>query len=99
MIKVGIVGGAGYTAGELIRLLVNHPKVELDFVYSTSNAGNRISKVHQDLLGSVDLTFSDKVTQDIAVLFLCLGHGNSKKFLEKCKFSSATRIIDLSVFR
>jgi len=96
MIKVGIVGGAGYTAGELIRLLVNHSKVELDFVYSTSNVGNYIYEVHQDLIGSIDLKFSSKVNKQVDVLFLCLGHGNSKKFLEQNEFSSETKIIDLS---
>lgn len=96
MIKVGIVGGAGYTAGELIRLLVNHSKVELDFVYSTSNAGNYIYKVHQDLLGSIDLKFTNEINKQVDVLFLCLGHGNSKKFLEQNEFSSETKIIDLS---
>lgn len=96
MIKVGIVGGAGYTAGELIRLLINHSKVELDFVYSTSNAGNYIYSVHQDLLGALDLKFSSEVNAKVDVLFLCLGHGNSKKFLEQHEFSNATKIIDLS---
>ena len=96
MIKVGIVGGAGYTAGELIRLLVNHSKVELDFVYSTSNAGNYIYNVHQDLLGALDLKFSGEVNSNVDVLFLCLGHGNSRKFLEQNQFSKTTKIIDLS---
>ena len=96
MIKVGIVGGAGYTAGELIRLIVNHSKIELDFVYSTSNAGNFIYQVHQDLLGALDLKFSNKVNSNVDVLFLCLGHGNSKKFLETNLFSKNTKIIDLS---
>jgi N-acetyl-gamma-glutamyl-phosphate reductase len=96
MIKVGIVGGAGYTAGELIRLIVNHPSVELDFVYSTSNAGNYIYQVHDDLLGALDLKFTSEVNKNIDVLFLCLGHGNSKKFLENNLFSNNTKIIDLS---
>lgn len=96
MIKVGIVGGAGYTAGELIRLLINHSKVELDFVYSTSNAGNYIYNVHQDLLGALDLKFSGEVNSNVDVLFLCLGHGNSRKFLEQNQFSKTTKIIDLS---
>ncbi len=96
MIKVGIVGGAGYTAGELIRLIINHSKIELDFVYSTSNAGNYIYQVHQDLLGAIDLKFSNKVNTNVDVLFLCLGHGNSKKFLETNLFSKNTKIIDLS---
>lgn len=96
MIKVGIVGGAGYTAGELIRLIVNHTNVALDFVYSTSNAGNYIYQVHQDLLGSIDLKFTSEVNTNVDVLFLCLGHGNSKKFLENNLFSNNTKIIDLS---
>ncbi|MEC3905648.1 N-acetyl-gamma-glutamyl-phosphate reductase [Tamlana sp. 2201CG12-4] len=95
MIQVGIIGGAGYTAGELIRLLINHPKAEINFVYSTSNAGNQISKVHQDLTGSLNLKFTDKVNPNIDVLFLCLGHGNSVKFLEANTFSDKTKIIDL----
>ena len=96
MIQVGIIGGAGYTAGELIRLLLNHSKVSINFVYSTSNAGNKVSKVHQDLIGSTDLEFTSEINPDVDVLFLCLGHGNSKAFLEKNQFSSKTKIIDLS---
>ena len=96
MIKAGIIGGAGYTAGELMRLLIHHSKVEIDFIFSTSNAGNPVSKVHQDLLGSTDLVFSDTINPEVDVLFLCLGHGNSKVFLEKNSFSGATKIIDLS---
>lgn len=96
MIKVGIVGGAGYTAGELIRLLVNHSKVELDFVYSTSNAGNYIYAVHQDLLDQIDLKFTNEANPNVDVLFLCLGHGNSKQFLAQHEFSKQTKIIDLS---
>lgn len=95
MKKVGIIGGAGYTAGELIRLLVNHPKVALSFVYSTSNAGNQIGDIHQDL-AYLDLSFTDKVQLDVDVVFLCLGHGNSGKILEQFAFSSETKIIDLS---
>ncbi len=94
-IKVGIIGGAGYTAGELIRLLINHPQAEINFVFSTSNAGNKISKVHQDLIGSLDLEFTDTVNPNIDVLFLCLGHGNSVKFLSANTFSENTKIIDL----
>lgn len=96
MIEAGIIGGAGYTAGELIRLLLNHPKAKINFVYSTSNAGNKLYKVHQDLLGSTDLEFTQEINPNIDVLFLCLGHGNSKAFLEENKFSSHTKIIDLS---
>ncbi len=94
-IKVGVIGGAGYTAGELIRLLINHPKTEIDFVFSTSNAGNKISKVHQDLVGALNLRFTDEVNPDVDVLFLCLGHGNSVKFLAANSFSNNTKIIDL----
>ena len=95
MVQVGIIGGAGYTAGELIRLLIHHTKAEINFVYSTSNAGNKISAVHQDLVGSIDLVFTDDVNSNIDVLFLCLGHGNSVKFLENNSFSENTKIIDL----
>jgi len=96
MIKVAIVGGAGYTAGELIRLLVNHPQAELNFVYSTSNAGNYIYQVHQDLLGTLDLKFTNEINPKVDVLFLCLGHGNSTTFLENNSFSPSTKVIDLS---
>lgn len=96
MIKAGIIGGAGYTAGELIRLILNHDKVTLDFVYSTSNAGNKIYEVHRDLLGDTDMKFTSTVNLDIDVLFLCLGHGNSSLFLKENTFQEHTRIIDLS---
>jgi N-acetyl-gamma-glutamyl-phosphate reductase len=96
MIKAGIVGGAGYTAGELIRILNHHPKADLDFVYSTSNAGNPITQVHQDLIGELSLVFTDTINKEVDVLFLCLGHGNSTAFLEKNSFSENTKIIDLS---
>ena len=95
MIQAGIIGGAGYTAGELIRLLIHHTKVEINFVFSTSNAGNKISDIHQDLVGSLELNFTDTINSTIEVLFLCLGHGNSKKFLDNNSFSDATKIIDL----
>ncbi|MDO6744540.1 N-acetyl-gamma-glutamyl-phosphate reductase [Tenacibaculum soleae] len=95
MIQAGIIGGAGYTAGELIRLLINHPKVEINFVFSTSNAENKISNIHQDLVGTLNLKFTNTINSNIDVLFLCLGHGNSKKFLESNTFSDATKIIDL----
>lgn len=96
MIKAGIIGGAGYTAGELIRLLMHHPKVTLDFVFSTSNAGNKIADIHQDLVGELEQAFTDQLNSEVDVLFLCLGHGNSKTFLEKNQFSIKTKIIDLS---
>jgi len=95
-IKAGIIGGAGYTAGELIRLFVFHPQVEIDFVFSTSNAGNKISNIHQDLVGTLESNFADKINPNVDVLFLCLGHGNSKAFLEVNTFSKDTKIIDLS---
>jgi len=95
-IQVGIIGSAGYTAGELIRLLLNHSQVNIKFVFSTSNAGNKVYAVHQDLVGSTELVFSDAIDANVDVVFLCLGHGNSKAFLEKNTFSSTTRIIDLS---
>ena len=96
MIKVGIIGGAGYTAGELIRLLIHHPAVEIDFVFSTSNAGNKICAVHQDLIGQTKLSFTSEVNADVDVVFLCLGHGNSTVFLQNNTFSNDTKIIDLS---
>ena len=96
MIKVGIIGGAGYTAGELIRLLLNHKETTIDFVFSTSNADNKIHKVHQDLIGSTEMVFTSEINADVDILFLCLGHGNSKAFLEQHSFSDETKIIDLS---
>ncbi|WP_075341390.1 N-acetyl-gamma-glutamyl-phosphate reductase [Tenacibaculum agarivorans] len=96
MIKAGIIGGAGYTAGELIRLLLHHKEVTIDFVYSTSNAGNKISAIHQDLVGATEQSFTSTVNPNIDVLFLCLGHGNSGKFLSEHQFYNHTKIIDLS---
>ncbi|MCM4160226.1 N-acetyl-gamma-glutamyl-phosphate reductase [Antarcticibacterium flavum] len=96
MIKAGIIGGAGYTAGELIRILLRHPEVELNFLYSTSQAGKPVAGIHQDLLGETELVFDSEVNPDADVVFLCLGHGNSVKFLKENKFSEKTRIIDLS---
>src|SRR5690606_34434932 len=95
-VKVGIIGSAGYTGGELIRLLLNHQSAEIVFAHSESNGGNLISDVHLDLLGETDLRFSDSLTQDVDVLFLCVGHGNARKFLTNHKISETTRIIDLS---
>ena len=96
MLEVGIIGGAGYTAGELIRLLLNHPETNINFVYSTSNAGNKLYKVHQDLIGDTEINFTSAINADVDVLFLCLGHGNSTAFLQKNSFSENTKIIDLS---
>lgn len=95
-IKAGIIGGAGYTGGELIRILINHSKVEIAFIHSNSNAGNLISDVHTDLLGDTDLLFTDQFDQEIDVLFLCVGHGDAKKFLEAHPISGSIKIIDLS---
>lgn len=79
MIKVGIIGGAGYTAGELIRLLLNHPDAEITFVNSTSNAGNKITDVHSGLYGETDLIFTDELPLDqIDLLFFCTAHGDTK---------------------
>ncbi len=96
MIKAGIVGGAGYTGGELIRILINHPEVEIAFVHSTSNAGNYIYDAHTDLLGDTQLKFTKELNQDIDVLFLCVGRGDAKKFLEANKIDEKIKIIDLS---
>jgi N-acetyl-gamma-glutamyl-phosphate reductase len=95
-IKVGIVGGAGYTGGELIRLLIHHPYVAVSFIHSRSNADNLVSSIHQDLIGETDLKFAADLSDDIDVLFLCVGHGEAKKFLEANKISDKIKIIDLS---
>lgn len=95
-IRAGIIGGAGYTGGEMLRILVNHPNVEIAFVNSTSNAGNLISDVHTDLIGDTDLKFTSDIPQDIDVLFLCVGHGDAKKFLGANPINENIKIIDLS---
>ncbi|NTE03577.1 N-acetyl-gamma-glutamyl-phosphate reductase [Agrobacterium tumefaciens] len=95
-IKAGIIGGAGYTGGEMLRILINHPNVEIAFVNSTSNAGNLISDVHTDLIGDTDLKFVSDIPQDIDVLFLCVGHGDARKFLAANPISDNIKIIDLS---
>ncbi len=95
-IKVGIAGGAGYTGGELLRILVNHPEVEILSVHSNSNAGNPISDIHTDLFGDTDLKFTNALSQDIDVLFLCVGHGDAKKFLDSNPINPGIKIIDLS---
>ncbi len=95
-IKAGIIGGAGYTGGELLRLLVHHPDVAVSFVHSRSNAGKPLDSVHQDLIGDTELFFTDKLSEDIDVLFLCLGHGESKKFLTENKIADAIKVIDLA---
>ncbi|MEJ5994011.1 N-acetyl-gamma-glutamyl-phosphate reductase [Pedobacter sp. Du54] len=95
-IKVGIIGGAGYTGGEMLRILINHPNVEIAFVNSTSNAGNLISDVHTDLIGETDLKFTANLQQEIDALFLCVGHGDAKKFLTANPINNSIKIIDLS---
>lgn len=97
MIKVGIIGGAGYTAGELIRLLINHPDVEIIFVNSTSNAGNRLTDVHEGLYGETDMMFTgDLPLDEIDLLFFCTAHGDTKKFLESHSVPEKLKVIDLS---
>lgn len=95
-IKVGIVGGAGYTAGELIRLLLHHPHAEITFIHSTSNANRPVSQIHTDLLGETDLIFSTTFDEDIDVLFLCMGHGASSTFLQEHEVPPHVKVIDLS---
>jgi N-acetyl-gamma-glutamyl-phosphate reductase len=95
-IEVGIIGGAGYTGGELIRLLANHSFSELIFVHSKSNAGKPLHSVHQDLMNEAEMQFSEAVNNDVDVLFLCTGHGDSKKFLEENEIPSHVKIISLS---
>lgn len=96
MIKAGIIGGSGYTGGELIRILLNHPAVEIDFVYSTTRAGKDLTTAHTDLLGQTELQFTGDVNPEVDVVFLCLGHGNSSMFLSDHDFSDKSIIIDLS---
>lgn len=94
MIKVSIAGGTGYTAGELLRILIHHPRVQIESVVSTTSVGVPLSSVHRDLLGETDLTFSDSIGNP-DVLFLCLGHGISEKFLQTNDIPAACKIIDL----
>lgn len=97
MIKVGIVGGAGYTAGELLRLLVNHPEVEITFINSTSHAGCPVTDVHEGLYGDTDLTFTDALLLEaIDCLFICSGHGKSKEFIETHDIPASLKIVDFS---
>lgn len=98
MIKIGIIGGAGYTAGELIRLLINHPEAEIIFINSQSNAGRKITDVHSGLLGETDLEFTDQLPLDtIDVLFFCMGHGDTRRFMESHTFPEGLKVIDLSM--
>jgi N-acetyl-gamma-glutamyl-phosphate reductase len=95
-VKIGIIGGAGYTGGELIRLLINHPSVEIIYVHSKSNTGKEICSVHHDLLGQTSLKFSQDIGHNIDVLYLCVGHGDSLKFMEENDIPSHIKIISLS---
>ena len=95
-IKAGIVGGAGHTGGEMLRILINHPSVEIVFAHSNSNAGNYIYEVHTDLFGDTDMKFAGELSYDIDVLFLCVGHGDARKFLEANPIPDHIKIIDLS---
>lgn len=95
--KVGIIGGAGYTAGELCRLLLNHPEAEIRFINSSSNAGNRITDVHSGLYGETDLMFTDELPFDeVDVIFFCFGHGKSEEFLKEHQIPAHVKIIDLA---
>lgn len=97
MIRVGIVGGAGYTAGELLRLLINHPDVDIVFVNSNSNAGNKIYEVHSGLFGETELSFTDQLPfESIDLLFFCTAHGDTRKFMESHALPEDLKIIDLS---
>lgn len=96
MIRVGIIGSAGYTGGELLRVLIYHPEVEIVFANSASNAGNKLYEVHNDLFGDTELTFSSDFHSDIDVLFLCVGHGDARKFLDANAIDASVKIIDLS---
>ncbi len=96
MIKAGIIGGAGYTGGELIRLLLQHPEVEIGFVQSRSQAGKQLSELHPDLLGETDLKFTEDTDFGIDVLFLCMGHGASSEFFAQNVVPNTVKVIDLS---
>lgn len=93
-ITIGIVGGTGYTAGELLRILLFHPNADIKFVFSTSNAGQPVTSVHTDLQGDTDMLFSGEVSP-VDVVFLCLGHGISREFLTSHPFDKSTKVIDL----
>lgn len=97
MIKVGIIGGAGYTAGEMLRILLNHPEVDVHFVNSLSNAGNKLYSVHEGLFGETEMDFTDQLPlEQVDAIFICSGHGDSKKFLEANNVPERVKIIDLS---
>ena len=96
-IRVGIIGGAGYTGGELIRLLIHHPNATIQFVHSNSQAGKRISNIHADLVDETEMCFTNNLLlDDIDVLFLCVAHGDAKRFLAAYAIPGNVKIIDLS---
>lgn len=95
-IRIGIIGGAGYTGGEVLRLLLHHPHAEIAFVHSRSQAGKAVTHLHQDLIGDTTLVFTDQVDLSVDLLFLCLGHGESTSFLAQHAIPSTLRIIDLT---
>ena len=98
MINIGIIGGSGYTAGELIRILMFHPNATLDFVYSTTNAGKPLHVAHHDLMGDIEMNFTDTINPNVNVVFLCLGHGKSKSFLEDLpNFPNKLKIIGVQL--
>jgi N-acetyl-gamma-glutamyl-phosphate reductase len=96
MIRAGVIGGSGYTGAELIRLLLNHPEVRLDFAFSRTREGMPLYSLFPDLAGQTELAFTSRPDRDADVVFLCLGHGNSGRFLQDWEFSPETRVIDLS---
>ncbi len=98
MIRIGIIGGAGYTAGELIRLLINHPDAEIVFINSSSNAGNKVTDVHSGLYGETNMVFTDELPlSEIDLLFFCTAHGDTKKFMESHELPEQLKVIDLSM--
>jgi N-acetyl-gamma-glutamyl-phosphate reductase len=95
-INIGIIGGAGYTAGELIRLLIHHPNTNIVFVHSNSNAGKPLHAIHNDLIGDTDVVFTDKIVEGADVIFLCVGYTEARKSLQENSIAPSTKIIDLS---
>jgi N-acetyl-gamma-glutamyl-phosphate reductase len=95
-INIGIIGGAGYTAGELIRLLMHHPNANIVFVHSNSNAGKPLHAIHNDLIGDTDMIFTDKIVEEVDIIFLCVGYTEARNFLQENNIATTTKIIDLS---
>lgn len=95
-IKAGIIGGAGYTGGEVLRLLLLHPNIDITLIHSKSQAGKPVTSVHNDCLGLTELKFTDKLNTSVDVLFICMGHGEAKAFLQKNNIPSKVKIVDLS---